>query len=106
LFSVNPYLLIMGLFGISLIAGGMYAMSLSDIDSRFYFYGPMGGSIGSAIATLFLSIMLGGSVLGFGFIYAGGVIPEGSGKYDRRPDEPDPLGQMINERLQDRSLRP
>jgi hypothetical protein len=103
LFSLNPFLLAAGVFGLLAMAVTLYGLSQKYVDSRFYYYGLFSGTTGSVAATIFASLVFGLCVLGFGVIYSSGIVPQGSGKYDRRPDEPDPLGQMIGERLQERS---
>jgi hypothetical protein len=103
LFSINPLLVAVGTAGILAMAMALHEFSKRNVDSRFYYWGLDAGAYGSLIFTAFASAVFGLSVLGFGVIYCSGIAPEGSGKYDRRPDEPDPLGQMITERMRDRS---
>jgi hypothetical protein len=106
LFDLNFLLLAAGAFGILSMAMALYHLSQRHVDSRFYYYGMFSDTTGSVAATVFASLVFGLCVLGFGVIYSSGVIPQGSGKYDRRADEPDPMGQLINERLSERSSTP
>jgi hypothetical protein len=105
-FSLDPFFVVLGAVGLLIVDAGMFLMSESKVDNRFFVTGAIGGSTWSVLAVVFLSAIVGGCALGFCLIYSSGIAAQGSGKYDRRPDEPDPLGQMIEERLQDRSLRP
>jgi hypothetical protein len=105
LFTVNALLATMGASGLLAMALALYRLSQTRIESRFYYYGMDVGASGSLIFTVFASIVFGLCILGFGVIYTSGVVSEGSGKYDRQPDEVDPLGQMIEEQVRQKSLR-
>ena len=105
LFTINALLTTMGASGLLAMALALYRLSQTKIESRFYYYGMDVGASGSLIFTVFASIVFGLCIFGFGLIYTSGVVAEGSGKYDRWPDEIDPLGQMIQEQIREKSLR-
>jgi len=106
LFSLNILFLAIGAFGLWGMALALYGLSQKGVDSRFYYYSFASGTAGSVVFTVFASVVFGPCILGFGLIYTSGVVSEGSGKYDRRPGEVDPLGQMIQEQVRQKALRP
>jgi hypothetical protein len=56
----------------------------------------------SLAITIFASIFFGGCLAGSAFIYCTGINEEGTGRYDRRPDEPDAMGALIASSLKDK----
>jgi hypothetical protein len=51
----------------------------------------------SLITTLIAAAAWAGITWGFLMLFTQGLVPEGSGKYDKREDEPDAMGALITE---------
>jgi hypothetical protein len=87
LIGVLPNILVLFLFRQRLESSFSYSMVFHH-----------GVSAGNSLAvTLLAALVWAGFVSAMLAIYANGVISEGSGKYDKRPGEPDAIGALISE---------
>jgi hypothetical protein len=53
------------------------------------------GTEASLAITILGSLVFGGCTAASAFVYLSGITDEGSGRYDKRPDEPDAMAQII-----------
>jgi hypothetical protein len=105
-FSFTPIPLLMGLFTILAFIAMLVVLSGQPPESVFE-HDSLGGTSGrnedpddtgvtiSLAITSFASIFFGACLAGSAFIYCSGMNNEGSGRYDRRPDEPDAMAALI-----------
>lgn len=69
--------------------------------SQFSYNWESSGSATDSIYSMLTTFLLAGSWAAinaiFLFLYAAGIVSEGSGKYDKRPDETDAVGSLLDE---------
>ena len=96
-YSISPVMVAIGLFGMLTFIAAMLRLSEKNVDSRFYYFGLAAGDYGSLIFTTFASVVFGGCLFGFVYLYRRGFVAEGPRIFDRRPDEPDAIGAVMRE---------
>ncbi len=96
-YSVSPPMVGLGIFGMLIFSAALWRISEQAVDSRFHYYGLAAGANGSLIFTLFGSVVFGGCLFGFVYLYRRAFVAEGPRVFDRRPDEPDAIGTVMRE---------
>ncbi|HWC29587.1 MAG TPA: hypothetical protein VG845_05835 [Dehalococcoidia bacterium] len=99
LFRVEAVHVGIGLFGLVPTIFVLFLLR-QDIESAFsytmIFHGNLSAG-GSLAVTLIAASVWTGTTGAFLSLYLTGVVAEGSGKYDRRPDESDGVGRLLGE---------
>jgi hypothetical protein len=89
----------LGLAGVMPTAFILFLFRQSQ-ESSFSYRMVVGDNVtarGSLAITLVAAAVWCGLVWAFQIVYAHGLVPEGSGKYDKRAGEPDAMGALITE---------
>ncbi len=102
-YSTSPVMIGIGVLGMLVFIAALLRLSAKNVDSRFYYYGMAAGANGSLIFTVFASVVFGGCLFGFVYLYRRGFIAEGPRIFDRRPDEPDAIATVMREMTGSRS---
>jgi hypothetical protein len=106
LFQVTPLLLAIGSFAILALAAALFGLSAQAADEVFDYtlIGADGGDgsdagsvkpVASLAITTLASVLFGGCAAASALVYLSGISPEGSGRYDKRPDERDAMAEII-----------
>jgi hypothetical protein len=109
LFSLVPVLLGVGSFAILVYVLFLIALANQQPDEVYsYSFVGIEGGVGTEVSlavTILGTLVLGGCAAGSALVYLSGITPEGSGRFDKRPDEPDAMAQIIASSHTGTSLR-
>jgi hypothetical protein len=98
---------ILGLGGVLMFVAALVETSRQDLEHIFAFGGIAGASIhasASLLLTLGLLVIFVPLLFGMVYLYCICLVADGSGRHERRPDEPDATGLLIQEMRSRRSL--